>query len=64
MGFKSVALVGHENYYPRFGYELANEYRIGFPFEAPEINCMVVELEEGGLKGVSGMVEFSSAFLA
>ena len=62
LGFGSVILVGHEAYYPRFGYELCSKHGIGMPFDAPEINCMVKELRPEGLSGVKGMVRFPSAF--
>ena len=62
MGFKSVVLLGHAHYYPRFGYELTSKYGIELPFKGSEENCMIVELVEDGLKGVSGMVEYDKAF--
>ncbi|NOR87098.1 MAG: GNAT family N-acetyltransferase [Bacteroidales bacterium] len=62
MGFQSVILLGHEDYYPRFGYELTSKYGIELPFEAPEENCMIIELEKDGLKGVSGQVEYPKVF--
>ena len=62
LGFKSVVLLGHEKYYPRFGYEMTSRYNIELPFKAAEANCMIGELVEDGLKGVSGMVEYDRAF--
>lgn len=62
LNFKSIVLLGHENYYPKFGYELTKKYNIEIPFDAPEENCMVIELVPNGLKGVSGKVEYHSAF--
>lgn len=62
LGFKSIVLLGHEEYYPRFGYELTSKYGINLPFEAPEANCMVLSLAENGLDGVHGMVEYDKAF--
>jgi len=62
LGFKSVILVGHENYYPRFGYKTLSKYGIKLPFEAPEKNCMAIELVEYGLKGISGVVVFPKEF--
>ena len=59
---KSIVVLGHEAYYPKFGYELASKYGIEIPFEAPDENCMVVELVEDGLQGVSGMVEYAGEF--
>lgn len=62
LGFGSVALVGHENYYPRFGYELCSKYGIRMPFDAPDINCLVAELIPGSLQKISGLVKFNPAF--
>lgn len=62
LGFGAVVLVGHENYYPRFGYELCSKYGIRMPFDVPEINCMVAELIPGSLQQISGMVKFDPAF--
>jgi predicted N-acetyltransferase YhbS len=56
MGYESVVLIGHPTYYPRFGYRVAGNYGISFPFEAPAECCMVAELVEGALESVSGLV--------
>ena len=60
--YKSIVLLGHDKYYPRFGYEQADKYGIELPFEVPKENCMIIELVENGLKGVSGMVEYPKEF--
>ena len=62
LGYKSVVLIGHENYYPKFGYELTSKYGIKLSFDAPEKNCMVIELVKNGLKGVNGITEFPKEF--
>ena len=62
LGHKSIVLLGHENYYPRFGYEQADKYGIELPFEVPKENCMVIELIENALKGVNGIVEYPKEF--
>jgi len=62
LGHHSIILVGHEGYYPRFGYKLLNNYKIQLPFEAPDKNCMVIELVKNGLQYISGVVKYDPAF--
>jgi predicted N-acetyltransferase YhbS len=62
LGYKSIVLLGHEKYYPRFGYKQADKYGIELPFEVPKENCMVIELIENELNGVNGMVEYPKEF--
>ncbi|MEK6481941.1 N-acetyltransferase [Catalinimonas sp. 4WD22] len=62
LGFSSVILLGHADYYPRFGYRPANQFNIRLPFEVPYENCMAIELKENALTDVKGMVEYPKAF--
>ncbi|UTN06519.1 N-acetyltransferase [Flavobacterium bizetiae] len=62
LGYKSIILLGHEKYYPRFGYELTNKYGIEMPFDVPAENCMVAVLVKNGLSGVRGKVIYPDAF--
>ena len=62
LGFRSILLLGHDTYYPRFGYELTSKYNISLPFDIPEKYCMILSLIEGGLDGVQGMVEYPEEF--
>ena len=62
LGFKSVVVLGHETYYPKFGYKQADHFDIKLPFDVPKENCMVIELVENGLKGVKGMVVYPNEF--
>ena len=62
VGFQSIILLGHADYYPRFGYERTSRYGIRLPFPAPEENCMVLGLQPEGLEGVSGEVIYPKAF--
>jgi predicted N-acetyltransferase YhbS len=61
-GYKSIILLGHEKYYPRFGYQMTSNFGIKLPFNAPDECCMAIELIEGGLKGVSGTVVYPKEF--
>jgi predicted N-acetyltransferase YhbS len=62
LGYRSVIVVGHPRYYPRFGYQRASQCKITAPFEVPDEAFMVLELVEGGLTGVSGMIEYAPEF--
>jgi predicted N-acetyltransferase YhbS len=62
LGFNSVVVLGHDQYYPRFGYERSDKYGIELPFDVPPENCMVIPLTEGGLTGISGHVQYPKEF--
>ncbi|MDM1555634.1 N-acetyltransferase [Chryseobacterium indologenes] len=61
-GYQSVILIGHENYYPKFGYQKTSNFGISFPFEIPEENGMAIELVKDGLKNIKGMVKYPKEF--
>jgi len=62
LGYESIVLIGHQDYYPKFGYQLAQKFGIRFPFDVPEINSFVLELKKGALKGISGEVVYAQEF--
>ncbi|WFD11869.1 GNAT family N-acetyltransferase [Tepidibacter hydrothermalis] len=62
LGYEIVVVLGHEKYYPRFGYVKASNYGIKAPFEVPDENFMVLELKENALNEIKGIVEYSSKF--
>lgn len=62
LGHQSIVLLGHKNYYPKFGYSQADQFQIELPFDAPKENCMAIELTNNGLKGVNGLVEYPKEF--
>lgn len=59
-GHKIVIVLGHPNYYPRFGFspELAK------PLQAPFTGAawMALELQPGALRGIAGQVEYAPPF--
>lgn len=61
--FKSVIVVGHSEYYPRFGFKKASEYGISAPFDVPDTAIFAIELEKDGLKNCSGIVEYPKEFM-
>ncbi|MGL6173676.1 MAG: GNAT family N-acetyltransferase, partial [Cellulosilyticaceae bacterium] len=61
--YRGVIVLGHAQYYPRFGFKVASGYGINAPFEVPDEVFMALELIPGGLEGISGMAVYSPAFM-
>lgn len=63
LGFDSVIVLGHPEYYPKFGYKPASTWGIKATFDLPDNNAfMALELTHGALNKVSGKVKFPSEF--
>jgi putative acetyltransferase len=59
-GERVIVVVGHPDYYPRFGFERASGHGITSPF--PDEAFMVLALRDGGLTGVAGSARYPPAF--
>ncbi len=62
LGREVVVVLGHPEYYPRFGFVPAGAKGIDCEFEVPEEAWMVLELGEGALAGRLGTVKFPPEF--
>lgn len=62
IGYGSVIVVGHPEYYPKFGFRKASEYDIKAPFDVPDDAFLALELVEGALKKIKGIVEYPKLF--
>lgn len=63
LGYQSVILVGHPEYYPKFGYKRCSTWNIKSPIDLPSDDVfMALELSEGSLQGVTGTVVFPPEF--
>jgi putative acetyltransferase len=62
LGHSLVIVVGHPEYYPRFGFVAGERFGIRLPFEVPPGAFMVLELRPGALTGVQGEVEYPPEF--
>ena len=58
LGHERVIVLGHPDYYPRFGFERASQHHVRFEFEAPDEACMILALQPGALDGVSGVAKY------
>jgi len=62
LGHRVVIVVGHPEYYPRFGFIPGEPLGIGPPFEVSPGAFMVLELQPSALEGIRGEVEYPPEF--
>lgn len=62
LGYKSIIVLGHEDYYTRFGFKPASKWGIQAPFDVPDESFMALELKDGSLEGVKGTVVYPKEF--
>jgi putative acetyltransferase len=62
LGAHAVVVVGHPQYYPRFGFEAASRYGLRCEYDVPDDVFMLVELSRASLRGVSGLIRYDEAF--
>jgi putative acetyltransferase len=60
-GYEVVVVLGHTKYYPRFGFVKAKDCGLDNEYHADD-SFMVLELQKGVLRGVRGLVRYSSEF--
>ena len=59
---KAVVVLGHADYYPRFGFRPASELSLRCEYDVPANAFMVRELHDGALKGFSGTIRYHPIF--
>lgn len=62
LGHPIVIVLGHANYYPRFGFFPARAQGIECPYEVGDEFWMAQELVPGVLQGIRGKVRYPPAF--
>ena len=62
LGCGAVVVLGHPEYYPRFGFTPSASFGISCEYEVPEEAFMTIELQPGFLDGVSGRIKYHEAF--
>ena len=60
----AVVVLGHPEWYPKFGFRPAKRFGLRPGFEAPESAFMALELVPGALLNVSGKVNYDNRFFA
>lgn len=61
-GHLVAVVLGHPQYYPRFGFVPASRYAIRSEYEVADEHFMVIELRPGALAGQSGTVKYQAEF--
>lgn len=63
-GCAAVIVLGHPEYYPRFGFVPAAQHGLRSEYDVPDDVFMVAELEVGALTSTSGLIRYDEAFAA
>jgi putative acetyltransferase len=61
-GYSAVVVLGHPEYYPRFGFLPAHTFGLTCEFPSPPEAFMALELEPGTLGGIRGLVRYHPQF--
>lgn len=61
-GYGAAVVLGHPDYYPRFGFRPSRPLGIRWEHDAPEEAFMVMELEPGALDGRRGVIRYQPEF--
>lgn len=61
-GVDLVVVLGHPEYYPRFGFAAASRLGLRCQFDVPDEVFMALELTPGGAAKAGGFVRYASAF--
>ena len=58
-----IIVLGHENYYPKFGFEIASKYGLKCQWEGvPDAAFMVMILDKNKMKNVNGIAKYREEF--
>lgn len=61
-GYEAVVVLGHADYYSRFGFVPSLNFGIKSEYDVPPEVFMLKELHKGALKGITGTVIYHQAF--
>jgi len=62
LNFVAVVVLGHPEYYPRFGFSPSSRFGIESEYDVPEEVFMAMELRPEALTGKTGTARYHSAF--
>jgi putative acetyltransferase len=63
LGYEAVVVLGHAEYYPRFGFVPASRFGVRSEYDVPDDVFMAMELTPGALQGSGpGTIRYHAAF--
>ncbi len=62
LGFDSIIVIRHKEYYPKFGFQRASTWNLKCPFEVPDEVFMALELTEIAFEGKARIIEYPDEF--
>jgi putative acetyltransferase len=62
LGFGAVVVLGHPEYYPRFGFQPASAFGLTCEYNVPDDVFMAMDLQSGYLSGKTGAIAYHTAF--
>ncbi|MBE9226585.1 N-acetyltransferase [Phormidium sp. LEGE 05292] len=62
LGHSIVVVLGHPNYYAKFGFQTASKFGVAAPFSVPDEAFMILELKPDALHNVNGTVRYPAYF--
>ena len=62
LGAVAIVVIGHPEYYPRFGFVRASGFGLTSRYDVRDEAFMALELQPGALRGTAGPIHFHAAF--
>jgi len=62
LGYDAVVVLGHPDYYSKFGFAPSLKYSIKSEYDVPDEVFMILELIPGSLKNHDGVIKYHEAF--
>lgn len=62
LGYDAVVVLGHPNYYPKFGFVPSAKFGIKSEYQVPDEVFMILELAPDSLKNQEGVIKYHEAF--
>lgn len=63
-GHQLIIVLGHPEYYPRFGFVPATPFGLRCPFRVPDAAFLLLELQPGAARARAGVVRYRPEFAA